>query len=143
MYEEEEHVFGLDFGSMTDAERLGRWDNNVDNIIALRNLPNVLITPHQAFLTNEALEEIGASVGRSVVGPVRDATCQPCLTSPTDGPTDGLHLHPPLTVTVTVNRWLDSTGGTLPTGRSPFSTCVSRCQPGTRICQTQPASDDH
>jgi phosphoglycerate dehydrogenase-like enzyme len=45
-------------------------------IVALRNLPNVLMTPHQAFLTREALEEIGASVGRSVVS---SASCTSCL----------------------------------------------------------------
>lgn len=67
VYEEEEHVFGVDFTSMSDAERLEWWDESIENIVALRNLPNVLMTPHQAFLTEEALEEIGVSVGHSVV----------------------------------------------------------------------------
>ena len=67
VYEREEHVFGVDFGAMSDAERLEHWDANIETIVALRNLPNVLMTPHQAFLTREALEEIVASVAHSML----------------------------------------------------------------------------
>lgn len=67
VYEEEEHVFDRDFTCMSDAERLDSWNESIETLVALRNLPNVLMTPHQAFLTDEALEEICASVGRSVV----------------------------------------------------------------------------
>jgi hypothetical protein len=41
--EEEEHVFGVDFAAMSDAERLGMWDENIENIVAgLYELLNAL-----------------------------------------------------------------------------------------------------
>ena len=38
-------------------KRMAKWDNR---FTVLKALPQVLITPHIAFLTHEALEQIGA-----------------------------------------------------------------------------------
>lgn len=47
--------FFNDFSSMDDKERMTYWDAK---FVLLRSLPNVLISPHSAFLTHEALTAI-------------------------------------------------------------------------------------
>lgn len=52
------NLFFQDFTSFTSVNRLKTWDRR---FAALKAFPNVLITPHSAFLTNEALQNIANS----------------------------------------------------------------------------------
>jgi D-lactate dehydrogenase len=55
VYEREDELFFKDFSIMPNKMRMEQWDND---FALLRALPNVLLTPHSAFLTNEALKNI-------------------------------------------------------------------------------------
>eukprot|EP00971_Amphidinium_carterae_P060903 1205470-Amphidinium_carterae.1 len=55
VYEGEDVLFFQDFSALDMKQRMEKWD---DNMAALRAFPNVLMTPHSAFLTNEALDDI-------------------------------------------------------------------------------------
>lgn len=56
VYEKEGRLFFTDFSSMDRTKRMLRgWDAQM---AVLQSLPNVIITPHSAFLTNEALDAI-------------------------------------------------------------------------------------
>ncbi|KAK9817703.1 hypothetical protein WJX72_000901 [[Myrmecia] bisecta] len=57
-YEGEGQLFYHDWTSMSTPTRLKAWDSHFQR---LRNLPNVIITPHTAFLTEEALHNIAAT----------------------------------------------------------------------------------
>ncbi|CAK0861628.1 unnamed protein product [Prorocentrum cordatum] len=55
VYEDEDKLFFQNFVSLDTKDRMERWDKT---FAMLRSLPNVIITPHTAFLTKEALENI-------------------------------------------------------------------------------------
>ncbi|CAD7698434.1 unnamed protein product [Ostreobium quekettii] len=55
VYENEGNLFDTDFSSYTSEERVRNWDRR---FAMLKSYPNVLITPHSAFLTVEALNNI-------------------------------------------------------------------------------------
>lgn len=52
---QEESLFFEDFTRLSVRERMKSWDNNFTQ---LKTMPQVLITPHIAFLTQEALGNI-------------------------------------------------------------------------------------
>jgi len=55
VYDKEESLFFEDFTRFPANERMKKWDNA---FTVLKSLPQVLITPHVAFLTEEALANI-------------------------------------------------------------------------------------
>jgi len=55
VYENEGNLFFNDFTCYTSEERVKNWDRR---FAMLKSYPNVLITPHSAFLTVEALNSI-------------------------------------------------------------------------------------
>lgn len=55
VYEDEHNLFFQDFTSIDNATRMKNWDTK---FAALTSLPNVIVSPHSAFLTKEALENI-------------------------------------------------------------------------------------
>ncbi|KAL3135515.1 hypothetical protein ABBQ38_005995 [Trebouxia sp. C0009 RCD-2024] len=55
VYEREGPLFFANLGEMELNERMQSWDRNFQ---ILKSFPNVLITPHSAFLTQEALQSI-------------------------------------------------------------------------------------
>ena len=66
VYEEEADVFFQDFsGHIIDDDVLAR----------LISMPNVIVTSHQAFLTEEALENIAETTVGTIVGYFRDGVC--------------------------------------------------------------------
>ena len=66
VYEEEADVFFQDFsGHIIDDDVLAR----------LISMPNVLVTSHQAFLTEEALENIAETTVGNIIGYFRDGSC--------------------------------------------------------------------
>ena len=71
VYEEESDVFFEDFsGHIVEDDTLAR----------LITLPNVLVTSHQAFLTEEALDNIADTTTRSIVSLLQTGECQNELT---------------------------------------------------------------
>jgi D-lactate dehydrogenase len=58
VYEHEESLFFEDFTRMSAPKRMRVWDNA---FTVLKALPQVLVTPHVAFLTREALASIAAT----------------------------------------------------------------------------------
>jgi len=56
VYEGEDSLFFEDFTRLSASERMKAWDNQ---FVTLKSLPQVVITPHIAFLTDEALGNIG------------------------------------------------------------------------------------
>jgi D-lactate dehydrogenase len=57
VYEHERHVFFKNFAEMNFSERVNGFDHD---LMLLRSMPNVILSPHIAFLTEEALENICA-----------------------------------------------------------------------------------
>lgn len=55
VYENEDSLFFTDFTQLATVERMKRWDNK---FTLLKTLPQTLVTPHIAFLTHEALQNI-------------------------------------------------------------------------------------
>jgi len=55
VYENEESLFFEDFTNMSIERRMLAWDSR---FAALKTLPQVIVTPHIAFLTKEALDQI-------------------------------------------------------------------------------------
>mmetsp|Transcript_59646 Transcript_59646/g.144090 ORF Transcript_59646/g.144090 Transcript_59646/m.144090 type:complete len:355 (-) Transcript_59646:215-1279(-) len=55
VYENEKDIFFRNFSEMTDDDRVDGFDHT---FMHLRSLPNVVVTPHTAFLTQEALQNI-------------------------------------------------------------------------------------
>ena len=51
-------LFFTNFTSMPPRERYASWDRRFQQ---LKSYPNVLVTPHSAFLTAEALANIAAT----------------------------------------------------------------------------------
>lgn len=49
------NLFFQDYTQYSDRERMRAWDRSFST---LRSFPNVIITPHSAFLTAEALQNI-------------------------------------------------------------------------------------
>ncbi|KAI8475368.1 MAG: D-isomer-specific 2-hydroxyacid dehydrogenase NAD-binding protein [Monoraphidium minutum] len=58
VYENEGSLFFQDWTSMQARDRMKFWDRRFKELVAY---PQVLVTPHTAFLTNEALEAIAAT----------------------------------------------------------------------------------
>lgn len=55
VYEEEENLFFQNYVNMDTSDRMPHWDKT---FAMLQALPNVIVTPHTAFLTEEALANI-------------------------------------------------------------------------------------
>ncbi|CAK0890457.1 unnamed protein product [Prorocentrum cordatum] len=55
VYENEDKLFFQNFVNCDTRERMAAWDKTFNMLSAL---PNVIVTPHTAFLTKEALENI-------------------------------------------------------------------------------------
>jgi D-lactate dehydrogenase len=55
VYEDEDKLFFKNFTGLDGKERIANWDKTFS---MLQALPNVIVTPHTAFLTKEALENI-------------------------------------------------------------------------------------
>lgn len=66
VYEEESDVFFQDFSGHIMSD---------DVLARLISMPNVLVTSHQAFLTNEALENIAETTVGNIVSFFRDGLC--------------------------------------------------------------------
>lgn len=64
VYESEEKIFFKDFSNLTVEEKMVYWD---DTMAQLASLPQVLVTPHQAFLTFEALTEIAECTKQNIL----------------------------------------------------------------------------
>eukprot|EP00210_Caulerpa_lentillifera_P004681 g4466.t1 len=58
VYDNEGNLFFKDFSKFTSPKRMITWDRKFNT---LKSFPNVLITPHSAFLTNEALKNIATT----------------------------------------------------------------------------------
>merc|ERR1712241_210041 len=55
VYEHERDVFFKNFAEMDFSDRVSGFDHD---LMLLRSMPNVILSPHIAFLTEEALESI-------------------------------------------------------------------------------------
>ena len=66
VYEEESDVFFQDFSGHIMSD---------DVLARLISMPNVLVTSHQAFLTEEALENIAETTVGNIVGFFKDGIC--------------------------------------------------------------------
>ncbi|CAG9467286.1 unnamed protein product [Pedinophyceae sp. YPF-701] len=64
VYMNEQEMFFTDWSGGGAALRLKAWDRN---LALLLSLPNVIVTPHSGFLTQEALNAIDTEVTRSVM----------------------------------------------------------------------------
>ena len=64
VYESEEKIFFKDFSNLTVEEKMVYWD---DTMVQLSSLPQVLVPPHQAFLTFEALTEIAECTKQNIL----------------------------------------------------------------------------
>lgn len=58
VYDNEGNLFFKDFTKFTSPKRMLTWDRKFNT---LKSFPNVLITPHSAFLTHEALQNIATT----------------------------------------------------------------------------------
>ncbi len=67
VYEEEEDVFFRDFSGHIMSD---------DTLARLISMPNVLVTSHQAFLTEEALENIAETTAENIIALARDGFCE-------------------------------------------------------------------
>jgi len=63
VYEKEKELFFRDFSTLDIRSRMLVWD---ENMAILSSLPQVLITPHSAFLTHEALAEIASTTAENL-----------------------------------------------------------------------------
>jgi D-lactate dehydrogenase len=63
VYEKEQELFFRDFSTLDIRSRMLVWD---ENMAILSSLPQVLITPHSAFLTHEALAEIASTTAENL-----------------------------------------------------------------------------
>ena len=74
MYEEESDIFFEDMSDETDRD---------EKMAMLLSMPNVLVTSHQAFLTNEALENIATVTLDNIKsffenGEIKNEICYKC-----------------------------------------------------------------
>lgn len=63
VYENENKLFFKDFSSLGTKERMLAWD---ETMAILGSMPQVLVTPHTAFLTREALNEIASTTANNL-----------------------------------------------------------------------------
>ncbi|OUS43356.1 D-isomer specific 2-hydroxyacid dehydrogenase [Ostreococcus tauri] len=63
VYENENKLFFKDFSSLGTKERMLAWD---ETMAILGSMPQVLVTPHTAFLTREALNEIATTTANNL-----------------------------------------------------------------------------
>ncbi|EFN59634.1 hypothetical protein CHLNCDRAFT_55930 [Chlorella variabilis] len=64
VYENEGNLFDADFTELTTKARMKLWDKR---FAYLKSLPQVIITPHSAFLTREALKNIADTTVQNVL----------------------------------------------------------------------------
>lgn len=64
VYENENRLFFKDFSGMDTKDRMLAWD---ETMAILGSMPQVLVTPHTAFLTKEALTEIANTTRNNYV----------------------------------------------------------------------------
>ncbi len=76
VYEDEESLFFTDFTDQSARQRMKRWDAKFQ---MLKNLPQVVVTPHTAFLTEEALAAIGETTKRNIMQVMNGLDCPNCL----------------------------------------------------------------
>ena len=76
VYEDEESLFFTDFTDQSARQRMKRWDAKFQ---MLKSLPQVVVTPHTAFLTEEALAAIGETTKRNILDVMNGADCPNCL----------------------------------------------------------------
>jgi D-lactate dehydrogenase len=76
VYEDEESLFFTDFTDQSARQRMKRWDAKFQ---MLKNLPQVVVTPHTAFLTEEALNAIGETTRRNIMQVMNGLDCPNCL----------------------------------------------------------------
>jgi D-lactate dehydrogenase len=74
VYEREGRIFFKDFSAMNRSKRMRDWD---EQMAVLLSLPNVLITPHSAFLTTEALANIASTTVDNITAFVRGEVRSP------------------------------------------------------------------
>lgn len=72
VYEDEESLFFTDFTERSAKERMRAWDCK---FALLKSLPQVVVTPHTAFLTEEALESIGQTTLDNIVCVLSGGEC--------------------------------------------------------------------
>ncbi|PSC71755.1 D-lactate dehydrogenase [Micractinium conductrix] len=63
VYENEGNLFDEDFTQYASKDRMTKWDRQWT---MLKSLPNVIVTPHSAFLTQEALRNIADTTAENV-----------------------------------------------------------------------------
>ena len=78
VYEDEESLFFIDFTDQSARQRMKKWDAKFQ---MLKSLPQVVITPHTAFLTEEALSAIGDTTRRNIEQVFAGETCDNLLTN--------------------------------------------------------------
>ncbi len=76
VYEDEDSLFFTDFTDQSARQRMKSWDAKFQ---MLKSLPQVVITPHTAFLTEEALEAIGKTTKQNIVSVMSGLECPNCL----------------------------------------------------------------
>ena len=76
VYEDEDSLFFTDFTDQSARQRMKSWDAKFQ---MLKSLPQVVITPHTAFLTEEALEAIGKMTKQNIVSVMSGLECPNCL----------------------------------------------------------------
>jgi len=64
VYDNEAGLFFTNRSDLSIEERMENWDNNMARLV---NLPNVIVSPHVAFLTNEALQNIADTTTSNLV----------------------------------------------------------------------------
>merc|ERR1712217_696903 len=65
VYEHEREIFFKNFAEMDDDMRLSGFNHE---FMQLRSFPNVIVTPHSAFLTKEALQNICSTTLENLEG---------------------------------------------------------------------------
>jgi D-lactate dehydrogenase len=72
VYENEDSLFFTDFTDQSAQQRMKSWDNK---FTVLKSLPQVVVTPHTAFLTEEALENICETTIQNIVDVMDGKEC--------------------------------------------------------------------
>ena len=70
VYDNEAGLFFTNRSDLSMEDRMKQWDKNMARLI---NLPNVIVSPHVAFLTNEALQNISDTTISNIVCAFNDS----------------------------------------------------------------------